>query len=88
MTDPPLGIEYEAKALRQREAGRLGIWRLPPAFDGSDRRPVPRFTTLTPRETERVRAFFAEFADAVYDVMAPGAHLFIATTPVLSHLTY
>lgn len=49
VTDPPYGlIEYASKEQRRLRTGnRGGIWRLPPAFDGYQRRPLPRFTVLS-----------------------------------------
>ena len=47
VTDPPYGlVEYSEREQRKLRAGRGGVWRLPPAFDGHRRSPVPRFTTL------------------------------------------
>ena len=87
VTDPPFGVEYEPSELVARARGG-GIWRLPPAFDGASRQPLPRFTSLRPSEIRRVRTFWIELAPLLYKVMVPGAHLFVATVPVLSHLTY
>src|SRR5205809_54193 len=45
VTDPPYGlVEYSAKEQAKLRNGQGGIWRLPPAFDGRQRLPVPRFT--------------------------------------------
>lgn len=88
VTDPPFGVEYEVDELKHRMGGKRGIWRLPPSYDGAHRQPVPRFTDLSQRELDRVRAFFTEYADALFDALVPGAHIFIASTPVLSHLIY
>lgn len=89
VTDPPYGmVEYTPQQLAKRRDGAGGIWRLPPAFDGANRRPVPRFTALTDSEREAVRGFFAAFAQRLFPVMVPGGHIFVATTPVMSHLVY
>lgn len=87
VTDPPFGIEYEQHELERRSLG-TGIWRLPPSYDGARRQPLPRFTTLGPADLERIEAFFKRLAESLIDVLVPGGHVFIASTPVLSHLTY
>lgn len=47
VTDPPFGIvEYTASELEKQRNGNGGIWRLPQAYDGQIRRPMPRFTVL------------------------------------------
>lgn len=48
VTDPPYGVvEYSDKELAKlRENQGRGIWRLPPAFDGNVRAPLPRFTAV------------------------------------------
>lgn len=48
--------------------------------------PPPRFTTLSPQEREHVRVYFREFGQALMPVLVPGAHMFIAGTPMLQHL--
>ena len=89
MTDPPYGlVEYRADQLEKMKNGHGGVWRLPPAFDGCRRRPLPRFTVL--KETDRLalRAFFLRLANALIRVLVPGAHVFIATNPLVSYLVY
>jgi hypothetical protein len=45
VTDPPYGVlEYQDKDHEKLRAGRGGIWRIPPSFDGAKRKPLPRFT--------------------------------------------
>ncbi|MBS0210273.1 MAG: site-specific DNA-methyltransferase [Planctomycetes bacterium] len=89
ITDPPYGlIEYTEEQLRKRKAGRGGVWRIPPSFDGCQRSPLPRFTVLGADDHERLRAFFARLAQGLMRVMVPGAHLFIATNPLVSYLVY
>jgi site-specific DNA-methyltransferase (adenine-specific) len=89
VTDPPYGlIEYTAKELAKLKQGRGGVWRIPPAFDGHARRPLPRFTVLTEEDRASVRDFFSRFATALLRVLVPGAHIFIATNPLVSHLVY
>lgn len=43
---------------------------------------------LTEDDRVRLRGFFADFARRAIRVLVPGAHLFIATNPLLSHLVY
>jgi len=89
VTDPPYGlVEYTPKELEKMENGRGGVWRIPPAFDGCKRRPLPRFTVLTDKDKERLRDFFARLAERLLPVLVPGAHVFIATNPLVSHLVY
>jgi site-specific DNA-methyltransferase (adenine-specific) len=86
VTDPPYGlVEYTAKEQHKLRAGRGGVWRIPPAFDGHRRAPLPRFTTLSPRELGDLERFFADFAKALLPVLVPGAHVLIASNPLLSH---
>lgn len=87
VTDPPYGlVEYTEKELEKRQNGNGGIWRLPQAFDGHQRSPVPRFTVLTPTDHARVRRFFRLLAVKLNRVLVPGAHVFIASNSLLSHL--
>lgn len=87
VTDPPYGlVEYRPDQLRKRRDGDGGVWRIPPAWDGCRRRPVPRFTVLTDRDKEDMRSFFRRLAEALYPVLVPGAHVFVAGNPLLSHL--
>jgi DNA modification methylase len=89
VTDPPYGlIEYSEEQLHKRKAGKGGVWRIPPSFDGCQRAPLPRFTVLTDNEKRKLREFFARLAVQLIRVMVPGAHIFIATNPLVSHLVY
>lgn len=86
-TDPPFGIvEFLPHEMAKLRNGRGGVWRLPPTIGGSKRAPLPRFTTLSPQEREHVRVYFREFGQALMPVLVPGAHMFIAGTPMLQHL--
>ncbi len=89
ITDPPYGlVEYTEHQLEKRRNGNGGIWRLPPEFDGCKRSPLPRFTVLTADDLEALRNFFARLAGALMPVMVPGAHVFIASNPLVSYLVY
>ena len=89
VTDPPYGlVEYSEVELEKRKNGQGGIWRIPPTFDGCRRSPLPRFTVLNDRDKSRLREFFDEFARLLARTLVPGAHVFIATNPLVSYLVY
>ena len=80
LTDPPYGVrEYESCELAKRSAGRGGVWRIPPSFDGNMRAPLPRFTALDERDRERMALFFREWARLCCRALRPGAHVFVAS---------
>lgn len=86
-TDPPFGIvEFLPHEMAKLRNGRGGVWRLPPTIGGSQRAPLPRFTTLSPQEREHVHIYFREFGDVLIPALAPGAHVFVAGTPMLQYL--
>ena len=85
VTDPPYGVkEYDSVQLEKRANDNGGIWRIPPAFDGSKRSPLPRFTALSQSERERLSQYFLEWARLVRRVLRPGGHLFIASNSFLA----
>jgi DNA modification methylase len=89
VTDPPYGlVEYSEKELAKLKGGRGGVWRLPPAYDGSKRMPLPRFTTLTATDQKCLKDFFQRFASLARCVLVPGGHVFVATNPLVSHFVY
>jgi site-specific DNA-methyltransferase (adenine-specific) len=89
VTDPPYGLlEFDAEQLAKRKAGRGGVWRIPPAFDGARRSPLPRFTVLDDADIARLRQFFADLAVRLHRVLVPGAHVLIATNPLVSYAVY
>ena len=47
-------VEFEEKNHRKLRAGRGGVWRIPPSFDGAKRNPLPRFTVLSEEEVSRI----------------------------------
>jgi len=89
VTDPPYGLlEYTPRQLEKMKLGRGGVWRIPPSFDGCRRRPLPRFTVLTDKDRAALRRFFEKLAAGLLPVLVPGAHVVIATNPLVSHLVY
>ena len=89
VTDPPYGVkEYDVEQLEKRAAGKGGIWRIPPSFDGHARAPLPRFTALDAAERERMRLFFRDWARLAVYALRPGGHVFIATNAFISQLLY
>ncbi len=89
VTDPPYGLlEYRPDQLAKRANGRGGVWRIPPAWDGHVRRPLPRFTVLTDADHTNLEGFFAMLASQLLRVLVPGGHVFIATNPLVSHRVY
>lgn len=89
VTDPPYGVkEYTFDQIEKRNNGNGGIWRIPPAFDGSRRSPLPRFTALNEKEREQLRRFFSEWSHSLNRVLIPGAHVFLASNTFLSQLIF
>jgi site-specific DNA-methyltransferase (adenine-specific) len=89
VTDPPYGVkEYDFDQLEKRANGNGGVWRIPPAFDGHQRAPLPRFTALDARERQRIRDFFQEWAQSVLRVLFPGGHVFLASNSFLSQMVF
>lgn len=86
VTDPPYGlVEYSDSEQAKRKAGRGGVWRIPPSFDGHRRSPVPRFTTLRHEDLCNLVDFFYEFGRCLLPVLVPGAHVLIASNPLVSY---
>ena len=89
VTDPPYGLkEYTDSEKAKLRNGKGGVWRIPPALGGCQRRPLPRFTILTDQERTELREFFLRWAGLVMKALVPGGHVFIATNPLVSHLVY
>lgn len=89
VTDPPYGlVEYRPDQLEKMRNGKGGVWRIPPSFDGCKRSPLPRFTVLGEKDRKRLRTFFDRLAQQLMRVLVPGAHVFVATNPLVSHFVY
>ena len=89
VTDPPYGlVEYQPQELEKMKNGKGGVWRIPPSFDGCQRSLLPRFTVLRHEDRQRLRWFFKRFTERLLPVLVPGAHVFIATNPLVLYLVY
>jgi hypothetical protein len=89
VTDPPYGmVEYDEKNHAKLRKGRGGVWRIPPSFDGAKRRPVPRFTVLSKQEILNLHGFFSSVAYGLLKALVPGGHVFIASNPLISTMTF
>jgi len=87
VTDPPYGlVEYDPREQQKRRSGKGGVWRIPPAFDGARRSPLPRFTTLSEADLTRLRDFFLRWGRSMRRILVPGGHLFIASNPLVSYI--
>ncbi|HSW61918.1 MAG TPA: DNA methyltransferase [Dissulfurispiraceae bacterium] len=87
VTDPPYGIhEYTPEQQAKLRDGKGGVWRIPPSFDGHVRSPLPRFTTLTGEQLGYIRTFFCLWGRLLLPKLVPGAHVLVASNPLLSHL--
>lgn len=87
ITDPPYGmLEYTPKQLSKMRAGKGGVWRIPPSIGGSKRQPLPRFTVLKQSDTKLLNDFFAEWGELLIRVLVPGAHVLIASSPLLAYI--
>lgn len=87
VTDPPYGlVEYTPKEQAKLRQGRGGVWRIPPSFDGHQRSPLPRFTTLKPQDIERMENFFLAWGRELLRVLVPGGHVMIASNPLVYHV--
>lgn len=85
VTDPPYGmVEYTAQQKAKLRAGRGGVWRIPPSFDGHQRSPLPRFTVLGQDDLEYLEAYFCNWAEVLRPHLVPGAHVLVASNPLLS----
>lgn len=87
VTDPPYGlVEYTPKENEKRINGKGGVWRIPPSFDGHTRAPLPRFSILSQRDLENLFDFFHEWAQVLQRTLVPGAHVLVASNPLVSNV--
>lgn len=87
VTDPPYGLhEYTPEQQAKLRKGRGGVWRIPPSFDGHKRSPLPRFTTLTHEQLEQLHSFFFIWGRLLLPKLVPGAHVVIASNPLVSYI--
>lgn len=87
VTDPPYGlIEYSPAEQDKLRAGRGGVWRIPPSFDGVKRAPLPRFTVLRAQDLVELDRFFFAWASELRRVLVPGANVVVASNPLLSYV--
>jgi site-specific DNA-methyltransferase (adenine-specific) len=87
VTDPPYGlIEYSPAEQGKLRAGRGGVWRIPPSFDGVKRAPLPRFTVLRAQDLVELDRFFFAWASELRRVLVPGANVVVASNPLLSYV--
>jgi DNA modification methylase len=87
VTDPPYGLqEYSEEQQEKLRSGKGGVWRIPPAFDGVQRSPLPRFTVLTKADLRELEDFFYFWARALVPILVPGANVVVASNPLLSHI--
>ena len=87
VTDPPYGLhEYSPEQQSKLRSGKGGVWRIPPSFDGNKRSPVPRFTTLTQEQLEQLSSFFFVWAKLLLPKLVPGAHVVVASNPLVSYI--
>ena len=87
VTDPPYGLhEYTPDQQKKLRTGKGGVWRIPPSFDGNQRSPLPRFTTLTPEQLEQLGSFFLIWGKILLPKLVPGAHVVVASNPLVSYI--
>ena len=87
VTDPPYGLlEYSTEEQRKLRAGRGGVWRIPPAYDGHRRAPLPRFTVLDAADRAALHAFFHRLGTLLARVVRPGGNILVASNPLLAHV--
>jgi site-specific DNA-methyltransferase (adenine-specific) len=87
ITDPPYGLhEYSVEQITKLRNGKGGVWRIPPSFDGNTRAPLPRFTTLTPKQLDDLSIFFFNWGKSLLPILVPGANVVVASNPLLSYI--
>ena len=87
VTDPPYGlVEYSDREQRKLRAGKGGIWRIPPSFDGHQRAPLPRFTVMDAENLSDLHKFLPRVGAVISSITVSGANIFVASIPMLSHI--
>jgi site-specific DNA-methyltransferase (adenine-specific) len=87
VTDPPYGVlEYTGEEQEKLRKGKGGVWRIPPAFDGARRSPLPRFTVLDEDDRIRLYEFFNRLGILLNRVLVPGGNVVVASNPLLTHI--
>lgn len=87
VTDPPYGLyEYSDEQQEKLRAGRGGVWRIPPSYDGVKRAPLPRFTILRTSDLHELDEFFSQWGRLLLRVLVPGGHVFVASNPLVSYV--
>lgn len=87
VTDPPYGLyEYTDEQQNKLRNGKGGVWRIPPSYDGHVRNPLPRFTTLSVQQLKDVKTFFLNWARILLPKIVPGAHVIVASNPLVSYI--
>lgn len=87
ITDPPYGLhEYAPDQQAKLRKGKGGVWRIPPSYDGHQRSPLPRFTTLTQEQLEQLLTFFFIWGRLLLPRLVPGAQVVVASNPLVSYI--
>ena len=87
VTDPPYGLhEYSKEQQSKLRVGKGGVWRIPPSYDGHARSPLPRFTTLTSDQLDDLHGFFHAWGRLLLRKLVPGAHVVVASNPLVSYI--
>ncbi|HVA14818.1 MAG TPA: DNA methyltransferase [Stellaceae bacterium] len=85
VTDPPYGfVEYSSEEQEKLRNRKGGVWRIPPSFDGHQRAPLPRFTTLVESDLDALGLFFLEWGRLLLPALVPGANVIVASNPLIS----
>jgi site-specific DNA-methyltransferase (adenine-specific) len=83
-TDPPYGmVEFSDSEVAKLRSGKGGVWRIPPKWDGCERKPLPRFSVLSEEQKLGIEDFFSNWGKIVFAKIKPGGHLLIAGNPTL-----
>ncbi len=87
ITDPPYGLhEYAPDQQAKLRKRKGGVWRIPPSYDGHQRSPLPRFTTLTQEQLEQLLTFFFIWGRLLLPRLVPGAQVVAASNPLVSYI--